>query len=231
MATSYRLTVQRGPSVGKTYELVKDVVTMGRDMSNDIVINDAESSRHHARLTKQGVTYVIEDLGSTNGTFVNSARLSTPRPLNPGDMVGMGETIGLSYEVLTTAPTGATMVGNIDATVVASDLPSAKEMQQMAAAGAPPSPYSPAYEPPTAPMPSPSFDMPSSQPVMSSSSYDSGPSMSSGSSDSLGSDAAKPPGNNRNLIIGGGIGVLLLCCCCSLLGGIYYAYTAGYFGR
>jgi hypothetical protein len=234
MATSYRLTVQRGPSVGKSYELVKDVVTMGRDMSNDIVINDAESSRHHSRLTKQGVTYVVEDLGSTNGTFVNSARLSTPRPLNPGDMVGMGETISLSYEVITTPPTGTTMVGgNIDATVVASDMPSAAEMQQMAAAAAVPPPppppaytpaYTPTYEPPTAPMPSPSFDLPSSQPAMSSaSSYSS----SSDSSDSLGSADATPPKSNRNLIIGIVAGVVVLCCCCpTLIGVAYYAYIA-----
>ncbi len=233
MATSYRLTMQRGPNVGKTYELVKDVVTMGRDMSNDIVINDAESSRHHARLTKQGVTYVMEDLGSTNGTFVNSARLSTPRPLNPGDTVGGGETVTLSYEVITTPPTGATMVGNIDATVVASDLPSAKEMQEMAAASAappPPPPPAPAYEPPTAPMPSPSFDMPSSSSSSSSmSSAPSAPSYSSSSSDSLGS--AKPPANNRNMIIGVVVGVLVLCCCCVSLISIYYAYANGMFGR
>lgn len=227
MATSYRLTVQRGPSVGKSYELVKDVVTMGRDMSNDIVINDAESSRHHARLTKQGVTYVVEDLGSTNGTFVNSARLSTPRPLNPGDMLGMGETISLSYEVITTTPTGATIVGNIDATVVAADMPSAKEMQEMAAANvasAPP-PFTPLYEPPTAPMPSPSFDLPSSQ-----SSLDSSSSYSS-SSDSLGSPVATPPKSNRNMIIGGVVGVVVLCCCCPLIlaGGYYAAAAMGVF--
>jgi pSer/pThr/pTyr-binding forkhead associated (FHA) protein len=231
MATSYRLTMQRGPNVGKTYELVKDVVTLGRDMSNDIVINDAESSRHHARLTKQGVTYVLEDLGSTNGTFVNSARLSTPRPLNPGDMMGVGETISLSYEVITTPPTGATMVGNIDATVVASDLPSAKEMQEMAAAASapPPPPPPPAYEPPTSPMPSPSFDMPSSAPASSSSSSSSAPSYSSSSSDSLGTPA-KPPANNRNLIIGIVVGVAVLCCCCLVAVGIYYGYANGMFG-
>lgn len=231
MATSYRLTMQRGPNVGKTYELVKDVVTLGRDMSNDIVINDAESSRHHARLTKQGVTYVVEDLGSTNGTFVNSARLSTPRPLNPGDMMGIGETISLSYEVITTPPTGATMVGNIDATVVASDLPSAKEMQEMAAAAsAPPPPPPPAYEPPTSPMPSPSFDMPSSSSSSSSSSPSSSPSYSSSSSDSLSTPAPAPASNNRNLIIGIVVGVVVLCCCCLSAVSLYYAYANGMFG-
>ncbi|MEK6574125.1 MAG: FHA domain-containing protein, partial [Chloroflexota bacterium] len=121
MTNSFRLTMQRGPNVGKAFELVKDVVTMGRDMSNDIVINDAESSRHHCRLSRQGEAYAIEDLGSTNGTFVNSARVSGPRTLNNGDIVGIGETITLNYEVTAAAPEmgGATVVGGIDATVVA----------------------------------------------------------------------------------------------------------------
>ena len=41
-SASFRLIMQRGPTPGKTFELVKDVVTLGRDVSNDIVINDAE---------------------------------------------------------------------------------------------------------------------------------------------------------------------------------------------
>jgi pSer/pThr/pTyr-binding forkhead associated (FHA) protein len=228
MATNFRVTVQRGPSVGRTYELIKDVVTMGRDMSNDIVINDAESSRHHARLTKQGATYVVEDLGSTNGTFVNSARLSTPRPLSPGDVIGMGETIALTYEVTTTASTGATMIGSIDATVVASDLPSAREMQQMAAASAAAS--SPSIpEPQTASVPQSSFDLPRSEPSPSysspSASY-SGPSMSS-------SDfSSKPPaGENKTMMyVGIGAGVFLLCCCCPTLLSLVYAFATGMLG-
>jgi predicted component of type VI protein secretion system len=242
MATSYRLTVQRGPNVGKIYELVKDVATLGRDMSNDIVINDSESSRHHARLTKQGVTYVIEDLGSTNGTFVNSARLSSPRPLSPGDVVGLGETISLTFEVITTPPTGATMIGgSIDATVVATD----KDFMPMGTPAPIPEP-----EPATASMPEPSFDMPpasepepaySSSPSSYSSSSYSSPSSSSSysSSSSPSSDAFSAPpastggtggGSNRNLIIGIVVGVLVLCCCCFTLLGAYYAYASGMFG-
>jgi pSer/pThr/pTyr-binding forkhead associated (FHA) protein len=225
MATTFRVTVQRGPSVGRTYELIKDVVTMGRDMSNDIVINDAESSRHHARLTKQGATYVVEDLGSTNGTFVNSARLSTPRPLSPGDVIGMGETIALTYEVTTTAATGATMIGSIDATVVASDLPSAREMQQMAAASAPPP--QPSYaEPQPSSVPQSSFDLPRSEPApsYSSSSYSSPPMSSSDFS-------SKPAGrDNTMMYVGIGAGVFLLCCCCPTLLSFVYAFATGMFG-
>ncbi|HKZ70832.1 MAG TPA: FHA domain-containing protein [Anaerolineales bacterium] len=208
MAT-FRLTMQRGPNVGKSFEMVKDVMTMGRDMSNDIVINDAEASRHHARLTKQGSSYVIEDLGSTNGTFVNSARLSTPRTLSAGDVIGIGETISLNYESSATAPSGGTMVGNIDATVVASggDMLSAKQIQEMASASASAPP-----EPVTMPMSQPSYD--SSMPA---------------SSSSLGSDSLGKPsgGDNKMMYIGGGIAAfVLLCCCCPLVGWLAWTFLA-----
>ncbi len=96
--SSFRLIVRRGPQPNQIYELTKGVVTLGRDITNDIVINDPEVSRHHCRLTQGGGGYTVEDLGSTNGTFVNGQRLTGARPLQPGDMVGLGETVTLAYE-------------------------------------------------------------------------------------------------------------------------------------
>ncbi len=61
-------------------------------------INDVEVSRRHARMELQGSSYVIQDLGSTNGTFVNGQRVTGVQPLNPGDSVSFGEGIILSYE-------------------------------------------------------------------------------------------------------------------------------------
>lgn len=95
---SFRLIVRRGPQPNQIYELNKDVITLGRDITNDIVINDPEVSRHHMRLTRGGGGYTMEDLGSTNGTFVNGQRLTGARPLASGDMVGLGETVTLGYE-------------------------------------------------------------------------------------------------------------------------------------
>lgn len=60
---------------------------IGRDLTNDIVINDAEISRRHARLISQAGGYVLEDLGSTNGTFINGQRLASPYILRPGETV------------------------------------------------------------------------------------------------------------------------------------------------
>ena len=65
-----------------------------------MAINDAEISRKHARLTFQGGKYVLEDLGSTNGTFVNGQRLAGPVVLKSGDVVSLGEQIVLMYDVL-----------------------------------------------------------------------------------------------------------------------------------
>jgi pSer/pThr/pTyr-binding forkhead associated (FHA) protein len=97
---TYRLTVRRGPQPDQSYELSRETVTLGRDITNDIAINDPEVSRHHARLTHTGTGYVIEDLRSTNGTFVNQQRLAAPRALNSGDQIGLGETVVLLYEAV-----------------------------------------------------------------------------------------------------------------------------------
>jgi hypothetical protein len=94
----FRLVVRRGPQPNQTYDLNKDIVALGRDITNDIVINDPEVSRHHCRLTRTPTGYTLEDLGSTNGSFVNGQRLTSPRPLVNGDMIGLGETVTLGYE-------------------------------------------------------------------------------------------------------------------------------------
>jgi hypothetical protein len=94
----YRLVMNAGPNPGKVFELNMDSMSIGREATNDIVIQDAEMSRNHARLSRRGATFLLEDLGSTNGTFVNRQRLSSPRQLAPGDEVGFGENVMLSFQ-------------------------------------------------------------------------------------------------------------------------------------
>jgi predicted component of type VI protein secretion system len=98
MQSSFRLVMRLGPSQGKVYPLDKNELFIGRDLSNNIVINDPEISRRHARLFTQGNSFILEDLGSTNGTFVNGQRLMGPNVLRPGDVVTFGERISLAFE-------------------------------------------------------------------------------------------------------------------------------------
>ena len=109
MASQFQLIMRQGPTPGATFTLEGDQINIGRESSNEITINDAEISRRHARLTFQGGKYVLEDLGSTNGTFVNGQRLAGPRVLKAGEVVSFGEQIVLVFEVVTSDP-GATMV-------------------------------------------------------------------------------------------------------------------------
>ena len=109
MVSQFQLIMRSGPTPGASFTLEGDQLTVGRDATNEIVINDAEISRRHARLTFQGGKYVLEDLGSTNGTFVNGQRLAGPRVLKAGEVVQFGEQIMLVFEV-TAMDVGATMV-------------------------------------------------------------------------------------------------------------------------
>ena len=109
MAAQFQFVMRSGPTPGATFALEGDQLTIGRDSSSAVAINDAEISRKHARLTFQGGKYVIEDLGSTNGTFVNGQRLVSAVVLKSGDVVSFGEQIVLMYEALASDP-GATMI-------------------------------------------------------------------------------------------------------------------------
>lgn len=109
MPGQFQLTMRSGPNPGTVYALDSDQIGIGRDSTNDIPVNDAEVSRRHARLTFQGGKYVLEDMGSTNGTFVNGQRLSGPRVLKSGEVISLGEQIVFVYEAVDSDP-GATMV-------------------------------------------------------------------------------------------------------------------------
>lgn len=130
----FRLVVKTGPTPGVAFDLAKEVTLLGRDVTNDITLGDAEVSRQHARLTRTPGGYVLEDLGSTNGSFVNGERLVAPRVLSAGDLIGMGENVTLSFEA--TSPEAAQTV--MGTAVQHGAAPSPAAMQ--AATPAPPPP-------------------------------------------------------------------------------------------
>jgi predicted component of type VI protein secretion system len=117
MPGQYQLTMRSGPNPGTVYALDGDQISIGRDSSNEIPVNDAEVSRRHSRLTFQGGKYVLDDMGSTNGTFVNGQRLTGPRVLKSGEVISLGEQIVFVYEAVDSDP-GATMVSPRNASAV-----------------------------------------------------------------------------------------------------------------
>lgn len=100
----YQLTMQSGPNPGSTYAIERQEVLIGRDLACDYLINDSEVSRRHARILQQGSATILEDLGSTNGTFVNGQRLSGSRVLHPGDTLQIGDNVILVYEIVQLDP-------------------------------------------------------------------------------------------------------------------------------
>src|SRR5260370_35297171 len=82
--------VSIGSSPPREYSLDKPTIVIGSHPSNDVVLDDTTVSRRHASITRKSGSCELADLGSTNGTFVNSRRLSTPIALKPGDEIKFG---------------------------------------------------------------------------------------------------------------------------------------------
>lgn len=98
MAQNYQLSMKTGPTPGQIFILDKQEMTVGREAGNELVVSDADVSRKHARFILQANAYLVEDLGSTNGTFVNGERIAMPVLLNTGDTVQLGDAVELLYE-------------------------------------------------------------------------------------------------------------------------------------
>jgi pSer/pThr/pTyr-binding forkhead associated (FHA) protein len=90
-AGSAMLLVQRGPDAGARFLLDSDVVTVGRHPDSDIFLDDISVSRRHATFTRSGGGYVISDLGSLNGSYINRDRIDSEVTLAGGDEVQIGK--------------------------------------------------------------------------------------------------------------------------------------------
>jgi predicted component of type VI protein secretion system len=140
----FQLVMRTGPTPGKVFELKQDELTVGRDIGNNIVINDPEISRRHARLSTQAGNYVIEDMGSTNGTFVNGQRLIGPHVLRHGETVMFGEKVGLEFQAMQYDP-NATLISGAPA--APQPAPRVAETYRVAMPPEPEPGPSPAYPP------------------------------------------------------------------------------------
>jgi hypothetical protein len=85
-----RVKAGSGLQVGSAYDL-SDGALLGRGEQADIQLEDGFASSRHARLVPQGDVMVLEDLGSTNGTYLNGEPLRGPQPLHPGDRIKIGD--------------------------------------------------------------------------------------------------------------------------------------------
>jgi FHA domain len=142
----YRLVIRQGPNPGQIYELDSPEVSIGRDIANDIVINDVEVSRKHARLTREGDRYKIEDLNSTNGTYIDGQRLIGPHLMAIGEVIMFGDNVGVVFDgepvdLDATVPSpvdiGSTPVAAIAAPVVSQPQPAPSPAPQVRVVPAP----------------------------------------------------------------------------------------------
>jgi ABC transport system ATP-binding/permease protein len=111
MRTSYtkKLILKQGPTQGENYLLESNELVIGREAGVEIQIDSPGVSRRHAHLYQRDDGCWLEDLGSSNGTFLNGQRLVEPQLLKAGDQISLGLAVILEYQV--EAPVGqATML-------------------------------------------------------------------------------------------------------------------------
>ena len=84
------LLVKRGPGAGSRFVLDAMVVSAGRHPESDIFLDDVTVSRRHADILRQAERYIVRDVGSLNGTYLNRERIETEAPLNNGDELQIG---------------------------------------------------------------------------------------------------------------------------------------------
>ncbi len=94
---NFKLTYLTEPYQGLTVDFDQAVISVGRAAENDMVVEEPHISGFHARFVQRDGRVFIEDLGSTNGTFVNGKRVKTPMQLTTGDVLQFGTRVQLSF--------------------------------------------------------------------------------------------------------------------------------------
>ena len=88
-----RLLVTGGPLSGTTLPLTEEQITIGRSNDATLVLNDDYASSRHARLFPQDGQWIVEDLGSTNGTYLDRQKVTQPTPVPAGVPIRIGKTV------------------------------------------------------------------------------------------------------------------------------------------
>ncbi|HUA02289.1 MAG TPA: FHA domain-containing protein [Solirubrobacteraceae bacterium] len=116
-----RLRVVSGPNAGQTVDVEQEVV-IGRE-DTDLAIDDDEMSRRHAVVRRHANRLQVEDLGSTNGTFVDGTRIAEPTLLGGGAEIKVGTTVLVVEGVLPVSESSGDIVAPRNATRVSAAIP------------------------------------------------------------------------------------------------------------
>ena len=87
------LVVTAGSLAGTRLRLGSGTILIGRAEDSTLVLDDDYASTRHARIVQQGRGYAVEDLGSTNGTYLDRARITAPTPVPVGVPIRIGRTV------------------------------------------------------------------------------------------------------------------------------------------
>ncbi len=192
------LVIERGPAPDKRYDITAVTNTLGRSPGNEIVIHDPEISRRHAQIVQQEHGFAIEDMGSTNGTFVNGQRCAGLTSLRAGDRIELGDTVSLIFHMA--APMATTSPDPDDEDTA--DLPPVKVPVAQSRPSPPGSVAADQYlrVPPNVPPDVPPDVLPSD---------------------------ARPEGRTTRMVLGCGLAAVLLLCCCGALVIFLDSYNQG----
>lgn len=110
-----KLTLVLGRKPMKAFDLDQDSISVGREPGVDIVIDNVSVSREHCELRKDGDGWIVADLGSSNGTYLNGNRIGSGHPIVAGDEIGIGKFSLLFEKELDLAPEAKETASTSDA--------------------------------------------------------------------------------------------------------------------
>jgi pSer/pThr/pTyr-binding forkhead associated (FHA) protein len=93
----YLVIRRRADIIPRVYPLEGDQVTIGRELSNDIILPEPKVSRYHIRLERVRRGYILHDLKTSNGTFINRHRINLPTLLQPGDYIAIADAVEMWF--------------------------------------------------------------------------------------------------------------------------------------
>ncbi len=205
----HELVVTEGPNVGERYLLLDMVSTLGRASDNTVVLESSQISRHHAQIRLLPGGAIIEDMGSTNGTFINNRRLVEPHTLSAGDHVRFADFVTFEY-VVHEQPASTVVAGSTQAMDEPPGFRTPPQPTQQSYQGPEdvelPSPFypqQPIYEQPLPPVGynSPVYNAPAASPA----------------------EEPRAPRRSRGLYIIIGVLVVLICLCIALAVYLWFA--------